>query len=189
MREARRGPLRALGNLLTCRVVRFVHTVSRTATTLDIKKELQVTTTPLPSTLEHLTILESLDTRDVARLDDHVNEYNIARTGIDDARDLAIVLRDERGELMAGLYGWTWGECCEIRTLWVHEHWRGQGVGTRLMIAAEREARDRGATQIVLSTHSFQAPEFYRALGFEIVGQVDDYPIGHRSIYLRKWLR
>jgi ribosomal protein S18 acetylase RimI-like enzyme len=144
---------------------------------------------PLPSTLERLTILESPDPRDVAALDHRVDEYNITRTGISDARDLAIVLRDSDGELVAGLYGWTWGLCCEVRTLWVHEQWRGRGVGTRLMTAAQREARARGATQMVLSTHSFQAPEFYRALGFEVVGEVEDYPIGHRSIYLRKRLR
>lgn len=148
-----------------------------------------MTNTPLPGTLAPLTILDAPDPRDVAALDDRVNEYNIAHTGITDARDLAIVLRDERGELMAGLYGWTWGRCCEVRTLWVHERLRGRGLGTRLMTAAEREARARGAALMVLSTHSFQAPSFYEALGFEVVGEVEDYPMGHRSIYLRKWLR
>lgn len=75
-----------------------------------------------------------------------------------------------------------------MRTLWVHERLRGRGVGTGLMVAAEAEARKRGAAQIVVSTHSFQAPEFYGRLGFERVGHVDDCPAGHQSIYLRKRL-
>lgn len=134
-------------------------------------------------------IIEDPDPRDVQYLDDRIYELNASRSGIADARLLAIILREGREEIVGGLYGWTWGECCEIKTLWVHQHWRGQGLGTRLMMAAEAEACRRGAAQIVLSTHSFQAPDFYRRLGFEPVGQVEDYPVGHRSIYLRKRLQ
>ena len=138
---------------------------------------------------EPLSILEDPDPRDVRFLDDRIYEYNVERTGISDARLLAIILRDGHDDIIAGLYGWTWGECCEVKTLWVHERWRGRGLGTRLMAAAEAEARARGTAQIVSSTHSFQAPAFYRRLGFETVGQVEGYPIGHQSIYLRKRLR
>lgn len=135
-----------------------------------------------------LPVLDEPDRRDVELLEDRLAEHNMAYTGITDGRLLAILLRDDHNDIIAGLYGWTWGGCCEIRSLWVHEEWRGQGLGTRLMAAAEAEARARGVAQMVLSTHSFQAPEFYRRLGFEAVGAVEDYPAGHRLIYLRKLL-
>jgi GNAT superfamily N-acetyltransferase len=138
--------------------------------------------------LAQLTITETPDQRDVQYLDDRIYEYNVSRTGIADGRLLAIMVRDCHDTIIAGLYGWTWGNCCEVRTLWVHEQWRGQGLGTRLMAAAEDEARRRRATQMVLSTHSFQAPDFYGRLGFEPVGHVEDYPVGHQSIFLRKRL-
>ena len=142
-----------------------------------------------PRRFDQITILDTPDQRDVQFLEDRIDEHNLSHTGITDVRLLTIILRNDDDAIIAGVYGWTWGGCCEVKTLWVHEQWRGRGLGTRLMTAAEGEARARGAAQMVLSTHSFQAPEFYRRLGFEPVGHIDDYPVGHQSIYLRKRLR
>jgi N-acetylglutamate synthase-like GNAT family acetyltransferase len=135
-----------------------------------------------------LRLSDAATREDIQYIEDRIDEFNITHTGITDARLMTIVLRDDDGRIIAGLHGWTWGRSCEIRTLWVHERLRGFGVGTRLMLSAEAEAQRRGATQILLSTHSFQAPAFYRRLGFEIVGEVADHPRGHRSLYLRKGL-
>ena len=141
-----------------------------------------------PLQFERLSILDTPDWQDVRFLDDRIYEFNVERTGISDGRLLAIFLRDTHNDIIAGLYGWTWGQCCEVKTLWVHKEWRGKGLGTRLMNAAEDEARLRGATQMVLSTHSFQAPGFYHRLGFETIGYNQDYPAGHQNIHMRKRL-
>jgi ribosomal protein S18 acetylase RimI-like enzyme len=127
---------------------------------------------------------------DLEFLDDQINRYNIATTGIRPADDilLSILVRDQAGAIVAGIWGWTWGGCCEIRTLWVYEQLRGQGLGQRLLAAAEQEALRRGCRQMLLDTHSFQAPGFYQRFGFEIVGTIEDYPVGHCKYYLRKRL-
>jgi ribosomal protein S18 acetylase RimI-like enzyme len=121
-------------------------------------------------------------------LEQRLYEFNSQTTGIVDALGLVIFGRDAQGEVVAGLCGHTWGGCCEIRQVWVHERHRGQGIGRRLLELAEAEARRRGCSQILLSTHSFQAPEFYRKLGFEIVDSLPDYPRGHLHVLLRKVL-
>jgi GNAT superfamily N-acetyltransferase len=126
---------------------------------------------------------------DLMFLEDQINEYNFATTGIRDARLLVILLRDGRGRIYAGLSGHTWGGVAEVRLLWVDEGKRHAGIGSRLLQAAEAEARARGCTKIVLSTHSFQAPAFYRAHGFVEAGAFSDYPRGHRSIFLEKAIR
>ena len=148
-----------------------------------------MTSTSDPSQPEPFAILEDPDWPDVRFLEDRLYEYNVASTGISDGRLLAIFLRDDHRNIIAGLYGWTWGGCCEVKTLWVHAGLRGKGLGTRLMVAAEQEARQRGATQMILNTHSFQAPGFYERLGFERVGYNQDYPVGYQLILLRKRLK
>ena len=61
-------------------------------------------------------------------------------------------------------------------------------LGTRLLEAAEEEARRRGCRQIVLMTFSFQAPAFYERRGFEAIATIDDHPRGHRNLLMHKRL-
>ena len=96
-------------------------------------------------------------------------------------------MRDEREEIIAGIFGWTWGGCCEVVYLWVEENRRDLGYGKQLLKAAEEEAIRRGCFQVILSTHSFQAPAFYQRLGYEIFGEID-YPKGYKQFYLKKRL-
>jgi ribosomal protein S18 acetylase RimI-like enzyme len=125
---------------------------------------------------------------DVEFLEDRLYEFNAGTTGIDGGRTLGVFLRDEAGNIVAGATGHTWGGACELRQVWVAEGLRGHGVGRRLMTEAQAEARRRGCRQLVLTTHSFQAPEFYRKLGFEVVSEILDCPRGHSHLTLRKRL-
>jgi len=124
----------------------------------------------------------------VQYLEDRIYEYNAGATGIADGDWLAIFVRDDAGRIIAGICGSTWGGCCEIRQFWVEESLRGQGLGTRLLAAAEREARVRGCTQIFLMTFSFQAPAFYARHGFITAARVDGYPRGHQNLLMQKHL-
>lgn len=69
-----------------------------------------------------------------------------------------------------------------IANLWVHESLRGRGFGRTLLHAAEAEARRRGCEQVVLSTHSFQAPGFYERMGYEKQAVIQGWPRGHSEI-------
>ena len=138
---------------------------------------------PCGQTLE---VCDEASLEDVQILEAHINEFNFATTAIRDARGLNILLRDADRAIYAGLSGHTWGGVAEIRFLWVDEAKRHSGVGSRLLRAAEDEARARGCRKIVLSTHSFQAPGFYCRHGYVIAGEFSEYPQGHRSIFLEK---
>jgi GNAT superfamily N-acetyltransferase len=125
---------------------------------------------------------------EVQYLEDRLYEFNSSVTGMTDGEWLAIFVRGEQGRIVAGICGNTWGGCCEIRQLWVEESRRRQGLGTRLLDAAENEARRRGCGQIVLTTFTFQAPAFYMKRGFQVLAAVDDHPHGHQNLLLRKRL-
>jgi GNAT superfamily N-acetyltransferase len=122
------------------------------------------------------------------RLDQEINAFNAAATGYYDARLLSIAARAGDGDLHAGLYGWTWGGCGYIELLWVRDDQRGNGLGARLLAAAEDEIRRRGCDRVALDTHSFQAPGFYARLGYTECGRTPGYPSGHDSVHLVKRL-
>ena len=48
--------------------------------------------------------------------------------------------------------------------------------------------RKRGVRNAYVDTFSFQAPEFYRKLGYREFGRLDDFPTGHRRSWLTKAL-
>ncbi len=136
--------------------------------------ELVITTEPTPGQIQYL--------------EDRIYEFNSTATGITDGEWLAIFVRDEEDRIAAGICGNTWGGCLEIRQFWVEAARRKQGLGTRLLEAAEQEAHRRGCRQMLLMTFTFQAPAFYAKHGFEVVAVVDDHPRGHKNLLLRKRL-
>jgi ribosomal protein S18 acetylase RimI-like enzyme len=125
---------------------------------------------------------------DIEFLEDQLYEFNISATGIADGRSLGVFLRDSTQQIVAAAAGHTWGDTCELRQVWVAEPLRRQGIGRSLLVEAEAEAVRRGCAQIILSTHSFQAPEFYEKLGFTAISEVPEYPRGYSQVVLRKGL-
>jgi len=115
-------------------------------------------------------------------LADRIYEFNSNATGYSDGRLLAGRVQDAAGEVIAGFSGHTWGGCCELSYVWVHERYRGQGLGRALLQAAEAQARQRGCAQVVLLTHSFQAPAFYEHLGYARRYANEGRPKGHSNI-------
>jgi GNAT superfamily N-acetyltransferase len=125
---------------------------------------------------------------DVRFIEEQLVSYNIATTGYNDFRPLAIFARDDGGTIRAGLTGFTWGGALKIEYLWVHEELRGEGYGSRMLLAAEQEAVRRGCHLAVVDTHGFQAPHFYPKMGYVQCGIVEGWPAGHTDTTFRKVL-
>src|ERR1700739_1662007 len=86
--------------------------------------------------------------------------FNGGAVGKADFPALAVALR-HRGSIVGGLVGQTYLGWMFVAGFWIKEEFRGKGFGSKIMKAAEKEARRRGVTNVYLDTFSFQAPEFY----------------------------
>lgn len=134
----------------------------------------------------HITTIENPTSGHREAVAAPLRAYNAARASDVKGRSVGILLTDDQGKHVGGL----WGDCAYdwryVELLVTPEDQRGGGYGTALMNEAERIARTNGCVGIWLDTFEFQAPGFYEKLGFEVFGTLDDHPIGQKRYFLRK---
>jgi GNAT superfamily N-acetyltransferase len=135
-----------------------------------------------------LGVEDAPDPLDVEFLETEIRREASAATGLGDEVELAIFVR-EAGAVVAGISGWTWGDCCELQSLWVAPALRGRGLATQLIAAAEAEGAARGCTQTIHLTYDFQARALYERNGYELVAAVENFPSGTDVLWFRKSLR
>lgn len=113
--------------------------------------------------------------------------YNAEAVGKAPYKLLTVTLREGK-DVVGGITGWTWKGWCHVDILWIDKKYRGKGRGTALIRKAEAEVRKRGVTNIFLDSFSFQAPGFYKKLGYREFGRLKDFPKGHSRHFLQKAL-
>ena len=114
--------------------------------------------------------------------------FNTEKVGDDGHTPLNIVEYDEGGNIIGGILGGTYWGWLYVDILWVHENHRRSGIGSKLLCAAEKEAKSRGCHHVHLDTMSWQAPDFYKKHGYTVVGILPDIPKGNQKYLLMKEL-
>jgi len=117
-----------------------------------------------------------------------IHNFNEQKAGDNQYKQLCFVLRSSDQKIVGGLIGATHWNWLYVELLFVKEEYRGHGYGHRLLEIAEEEARKRGAKNAYLDTFSFQAPNFYEQHGYQIFGELKDFPDGHQRYFLTKQL-
>lgn len=135
-----------------------------------------------------LTVHDDVPAADRTTVDEGLEAFNLSTTPLHEVRPLGCFARDEAGTVIGGAVGRRWGRVVELQQLWVHEAWRGKGTGTALVRAFEAHARAHGCDRIYLETFSFQAPDFYRRLGYAVAHAHADYPHGIFRFLMRREL-
>ena len=129
---------------------------------------------------------ESPAEEDVAYILKHLRAYNRSQAAEQPQRKLAVFARDQDNTIVGGATGevnWGW---LYVEMLWVHEANRGNGIGSELLARIEETARSFNVVGYHLGTTDFQALDFYLRAGYEVWGQLPDFPPGHTNYSLRK---
>ena len=124
---------------------------------------------------------------DISGIHAMLKEYNLAKREKSENVPLGIFV-EEDGKKLAGLTAELFGNWLSIHYLFVDESLRGRGVGKSLMERAEAEAKSRGAKYAFVDTFSFQAPGFYKKLGYKEVFTLTEYPYTGSRTYFTKEL-
>jgi len=100
------------------------------------------------------------------------------------------VMKDLDGNIIAGVncevsYYWN---TLYIEMLWVKEVYRKKGCGSKLLNEIEKSGKEQGCNLVHLETMDFQAKDFYIKNGYEVFGELDDVPTGHKRYYMKKIL-
>ncbi|HEV2099550.1 MAG TPA: GNAT family N-acetyltransferase [Stellaceae bacterium] len=112
-----------------------------------------------------------------AAIRDGLSDYNFEKAGYRDQRPLAVLVTDpETGDVVGGLLGGTSFGLLRIDRFFLPQSLRQQGLGTRVLNAAEEEGKRRGCTRALLTTLSFQAPGFYKRQGWEVLAELEGVP-------------
>lgn len=136
-------------------------------------------------------IIEPCEKENAKKIIEGINTYNLGKVAAlaDVWTPLDFVIKDENGNEIAGiLAGMGYWKGLEIKILWVDETYRNEGLGSKLLNHTETMAKAKGAIISMLDTFDFQAEAFYLKNGYEVVGEIKNFPNGHKRIYLSKKL-
>jgi GNAT superfamily N-acetyltransferase len=113
-------------------------------------------------------------------------DYNLRNAPPPNYQLLGILLKDDSGRTIGGLWGRSAYEWLFVELLFVPQGLRGNGLGTTLMRQAEEIARERNCTGVWLDTFDFQALPFYQKLGYTLFGELKDHPRGISQYWLQR---
>ena len=106
-----------------------------------------------------------------------------------EGEQIVFKIENEEGSIIAGcvLNVHSWGRAV-LAQLWTDERYRGQGLGSMLIRAAENAAREKGCYYLCLGTLDFMARPLYEKHGFNVFTVNNDLPKGHTGWSMSKRL-
>jgi GNAT superfamily N-acetyltransferase len=125
---------------------------------------------------------------DMAIIMSGLTAFNTADVGPAERRSLAVLIRDDDGKVIGGMFGFTGWDWLFTQWLFIPEALRGQGMAGKLLAKAEAEAIARGCHGAWIDTFNPQALRAYQRQGYVIFGELPEFPPGRSRTFLQKQL-
>ncbi len=117
-----------------------------------------------------MKIIKKNETED--RIDEFINEaftdYAVTNEVALNFEEYWFVAEDDSGEIIGVITGRAYYNEVHIGDLIIDKRFRGQNIGTKLVRAVEEEYKNKGFAKITLTTFGFQAPDYYKKLGYSL---------------------
>jgi GNAT superfamily N-acetyltransferase len=135
-----------------------------------------------------LALTDTPGESDLAAISSGLTDFNAADIGPSGRRTLAILIRDETGNTIGGISGYTGWGWLFTQWLFVPDVLRGQGMAGKMLDLAEAEAILRGCHSAWIDTFNPQALRAYQRQGYKVFGELPDFPPGRSRCFLQKRL-
>ena len=119
-------------------------------------------------------------------LDAKIAEFNWAHWEVSERKPLAVQVKNDKGDIIAGAAGRSFGNWLMLNTLWVSDELRGQNVGSKILSQFEQAGKARGCSYCLLDTLNFQAKPFYQKHGYQVQWTMENYPKTGSRYYMTK---
>lgn len=97
-----------------------------------------------------------------------------------------LITKKENGKLIGGLSARYYWDMIYLDEFYIDATYRKSGLGSDMLKTLIGIGQDKMAKYICLETFSFQARQFYEKFGFEVIGEIKDYPPGESMFTMRK---
>ncbi|NMP30054.1 GNAT family N-acetyltransferase [Thalassotalea sp. M1531] len=123
-----------------------------------------------------IEVLDNPDRELLDYLDKKIADFNWRHWEVEERLPLAIQIKNDDGDVIAGAGARTFGNWLLLNTLWVSDELRGQNIGSQILEKIEQAGKQRGCIKCLLDTLNFQAMPFYEKHGYQVQWVQEDYP-------------
>jgi GNAT superfamily N-acetyltransferase len=124
----------------------------------------------------NIEVLDNPEQEIIDYLNKKIADFNWAHWEVSERSPLAVQIKNDQGEIIAGAAARSFGDWLLLDTLWVSDELRGQNIGSEILKKIEASGKKRGCIKCLLDTLNFQAMPFYEKHGYKTQWVQQGYP-------------